>query len=122
MKTLEKTNLKERRPLIEGIKPSNVERSVEEKFVYSKPNTVPNTVEPSQSPTVETVAEEREGKGQQTSTISRVPLTTRVRTDFAAALKRASLQRQLNGEFPNTLQDILEEAMEPWLRSKGYLK
>jgi hypothetical protein len=122
MKTLEKPSLKERRPLIQGIKPSNVERAVEEQFVYSKPNTVPNTVEPSEPQVTEKPTEEREGKGQQTSTISRVPLTTRVRTDFAAALKRASLQRQLNGEFPNTLQDILEEAMEPWLRSKGYLK
>ena len=50
-----------------------------------------------------------------------MPLTTRVRADFAAALKRASLERQLDGVIPNTLQDILEEALEPWLRSNGYL-
>ena len=35
--------------------------------------------------------------------------------DFAKALKRASLERQLKGLEPNTLQDILEEAIEPWL-------
>jgi hypothetical protein len=34
--------------------------------------------------------------------------------------QRASLERQLNGTAPNTLQDILEEALEPWLRSNGY--
>jgi hypothetical protein len=51
-----------------------------------------------------------------------VPLTTRIRTDLATALKRASLERQLSGEKPNTVQDILEEALEPWLKGKGYLK
>ena len=48
--------------------------------------------------------------------------STKVRSDYAAALKRASLERQLNGVYPNTLQDILEEALEPWLRSNGYVK
>jgi hypothetical protein len=41
MKTQEKPGLKERRPLIEGIKPSNVDRSVEEKFVYSGTVSIP---------------------------------------------------------------------------------
>ncbi|RUL89456.1 hypothetical protein TsocGM_01400 [Tautonia sociabilis] len=54
--------------------------------------------------------------------LSRVPLSTRIRSDFSAALKRASLERQLAGVEPNTLQDILEQAVEPWLRSNGYLK
>lgn len=48
-------------------------------------------------------------------------LNTRVRADFAAAVKRASLERQLRDEYPNTVQDILEEALEPWLRKNGYL-
>jgi len=38
-----------------------------------------------------------------------MPLTTRIRSDYGAALKRASLERQLAGQVPNTLQDILEE-------------
>jgi len=38
-----------------------------------------------------------------------------------AALKRASLERQLQGTEPSTLRDILEEAIEPWLRTNGYL-
>jgi hypothetical protein len=52
----------------------------------------------------------------------RVPLTTRIRHKYAAGLKRASLERQLTGEKPNTVQDILEEALEPWLKERGFLK
>ncbi len=55
------------------------------------------------------------------STQARVPISTRMRTDFATALKRASLERQLSGMEPSALQDILEQAVEPWLRSNGYL-
>jgi hypothetical protein len=51
-----------------------------------------------------------------------VPLTTRMRRDYAQALKRASLERQLAGEMPNTMQDILEQALEPWLKDRGFLK
>jgi hypothetical protein len=53
--------------------------------------------------------------------VSRSPISTRIRADFAAALKRASLERQLAGAEPHTLQDILEEAIEPWLKANGYL-
>jgi hypothetical protein len=52
---------------------------------------------------------------------ARVPLSTRMRGDFAEALKTASLERQLKKTHPNTLTDILEEAVEPWLRKHGYL-
>ncbi len=55
-------------------------------------------------------------------TIQRVPISTRIRSDYAAALKRASLERQLNGIEPHTLQDILEQVIEPWLKSNGYLR
>ena len=53
--------------------------------------------------------------------VSRSPFSTRLRSDFSTALKRASLERQLSGFVPNTLQDILEEALEPWLRKNNYL-
>jgi hypothetical protein len=52
---------------------------------------------------------------------ARVPLSTRMRSDFAEALKTVSLERQLKKLQPNTLTDILEEAVEPWLRDHGYL-
>ena len=53
--------------------------------------------------------------------LQRSPLTTKLRKDMADALKRASLERQLSGETPSAIQEILEEALEPWLKSKGYL-
>jgi hypothetical protein len=56
-----------------------------------------------------------------TPTLSRSPFSTRIRTDFTTALKRASLERQLKGVEPHTLVDILEQAIEPWLKSNGYL-
>lgn len=98
----------ERRALIEGLKaPSTpVDPGKEEAFVFG----------------------DKKAKGTEpaTSTVpaapARVPLSTRMRGDFAAALKRASLERQLSGVEPNTLTDILEQAVEPWLRAHGYLK
>jgi hypothetical protein len=108
----------ERRSLIEGLKKTPaVDPALEDKFVFgAKPQTQQSKQTQASSP----VAETREGKGQ-AAPISRAPLTIRFRATFAAALKRASLERQLQGVVPNTLQDILEEAVEPWLRSNGYL-
>jgi hypothetical protein len=53
--------------------------------------------------------------------LHRVPLSTRIRSDYAEALKRASLERQLAGTEPSTLIDMLEQALEPWLKANGYL-
>jgi hypothetical protein len=53
--------------------------------------------------------------------VARSPLSTRIRSDLGTALKRASLERQLNGIEPNSLCDILEAAIEPWLKTNGYL-
>jgi hypothetical protein len=105
----------ERRALIEGVKPAtDVAASMEKQFVFgSKANSAPQTPTPP--------VEAREEKGQAGKPVSRVPFTTRVRADYASALKRASLERELNGVFPHTLQDLLEDALEPWLRSNGYL-
>jgi hypothetical protein len=102
-----------RRKLIEGIKP---DPATENAFVYSdhrKPSAV------SEAPAAPAAADE--SKAPTAKAVSRAPLTTRVRSEFATALKRASLERQLHGITPNTLQDILEEALEPWLRKNGYL-
>ena len=43
-------------------------------------------------------------------------------SDLAQALKRASLERKLDGQTPDTVQEILEELLEPWLHEHGYLK
>jgi hypothetical protein len=89
--------------LIDGLKatPPAIDPGKEKNFVYSQ-----KTPEAPPAPTV---------------TMNRVPLSTRVREDFAKALKRASLERQLKNVEPHTLQDILEEAVEPWLKANGYL-
>jgi hypothetical protein len=99
-----------RRALTEGLKPTAapVDPSKEKAFVFS----------------------DNKGKGPELSTATatvpaipaRVALSTRMRGDYATALKRASLERQLGGVEPHTLTDILEQAIEPWLRANGYLK
>ena len=106
----------ERKTLVDGLKTTgNVDPSLEKAFVHGDPQKPKPALPPSADP------ELREGKGHKGHSVGRVPLTTRVRSDYAAALKRASLERQLSGVFPNTLQDILEEALQPWLRANGYL-
>jgi hypothetical protein len=99
----------ERRSLVEALKQSpTVDPKIEKEFVFqAKP---PATSEPATPPPTPVP-----------STVSRSPISTRIRADFAAALKRASLERQLAGAEPHTLQDILEEAIEPWLKANGYL-
>ncbi len=100
----------DRRSLIEGLKqtPSTIDPKLEKEFVFkSKPATSGEGTSPA-SPSVSPVAP-----------IARSPISTRIRADFAAALKRTSLERQLKGIEPNTLQDILEEAIEPWLKANG---
>ena len=50
-----------------------------------------------------------------------IPVTVRLRPELAGALKRASLERQLAGEESYTQQELVEQALEPWLTSRGYL-
>jgi hypothetical protein len=106
-----------RRPLVEGLRPATpADPAVEREFVHG-----PKAAEKVGKPT-DTKAASEAGAAKGQKPLSRVPFTTRVREDFATALKRASLERQLNNQTPNTLQDILEEALEPWLRTHGYIQ
>ena len=97
----------ERRTLVEGLKatpPELLDPKLEKQFVLSgKVGAEPTKAAAATKP-------------------ARSPISTRIRTDFATALKRASLERQLSGQEPNTLQDILEEAIAPWLKANGYLQ
>ncbi len=120
-----------RRSLISGLTPSpKADPRKEEEFVYGrkeparesakkKPRPQPEVPSPppAPAPVVEVAPEQLAGTSP-----GRSPLTTRLRSDLATALKRASLERQLAGQAPNTVQDILEEALEPWLKEHGYLK
>jgi hypothetical protein len=107
--------MSERRALVEGLKPTvlPVDPEKEKAFVFRDPK----------EPTAKTNAPSVATPTSATTVVhARVPFSTRMRADFAAALKRASLERQLAAVEPNTLQDMLEQAVEPWLRSNGYLK
>jgi hypothetical protein len=99
----------ERRPLTEGLRPTaqvpSVDPQLEREFVHGKKAAPP-------APQTATAQ----------SPFARVPISTRIRSEYADALKRASLERQLNKVEPNTLQDILEQAIEPWLRQNGYIR
>jgi len=117
MTTSDAKGTKERRSLIEGLSTASpVDRAVENQFVYAQKPVASGATKaiekPDESPTAAKM---------HAPSVARVPFTTRLRGDFAAALKRASLERQLSGTTPNTLQDILEEALEPWLQANGYL-
>lgn len=104
-----------RRALVEGLKPTEgaADPKKEKAFVFGeKEGAAP---EQPDGPLPASIRSAANG-------LSRVPMSTRMRADFSAALKRASLERQLAGIEPNTLQDILEQAVEPWLRNNGYLK
>jgi len=50
-----------------------------------------------------------------------IPVNVRIRPDIATALQTASLERQLQGLEPSSKREIVEEALEPWLRTNGYL-
>ena len=50
-----------------------------------------------------------------------ISVNVRVRPEIGAALQTASLQRQLQGVEPFSKREIVEEALEPWLRENGYL-
>jgi hypothetical protein len=97
-----------RRPLTEGLKiPTEPPREVEKQFVFGEKanaNASPELV-----------------SAKTSSHVTRLPFTTRIRADLAQAAKRASLERQLQGIEPNTVQEILESALEPWLRANGYV-
>jgi hypothetical protein len=97
----------DRRSLTEGLKPATppVDPLKEKEFVYG-----------------DKAPKEQTSKPSPAAALNRVPISTRIRGDFAAALKRCSLERQLHGVEPNTLQDILEQAIEPWLKSNGYIQ
>lgn len=54
--------------------------------------------------------------------VALIPVTVRLRPAIAIGLKRASLELQLAGEEIYTQQELVEQALEPWLQSLGYLE
>jgi hypothetical protein len=103
-----------RRPLVDGIKAKPQEnRAAEEQFIYGD-KLEPEAATPAPPPMEPTAV-------RAATKITRVPFTTRIRADLAEAVKNASLERQLRKIEPNQVQEILESALEPWLRANGYI-
>ncbi len=63
----------------------------------------------------------RRARPSKVAPVGLIPVTVRLRPEIAGALKRASLERQLAGEELFTQQDIVEQALEPWLHREGLL-
>jgi hypothetical protein len=125
----------QRRPLIAGVNaPDNVDPDAVRAFVTQER---PKDSRPELAVLKESIGESDQREPVQpqpdeptTSTIQRgkgklpvglIPVTVRLRPEIAGALKRASLERQLAGEDVYTQQDLVELALEPWLRSQGHL-
>jgi hypothetical protein len=119
-----------RRTLLEGLKSrEKAERLKEEAFVFrkeEKPEPPARRRKATPAKTAGRGGERPAPPPPQAAKLQalagRVSLNARIRPELAQALKRASLERQLAGELPNTVQDILEQALEPWLKEQGYLK
>lgn len=128
----------ERRALIEGLADAEgFDPDQAEEFIQTgkvspgarTPSRTPETTKPAteESPARPRLPQSVVAAAQAPTTspltgVGRVPVGARVRTELAAALKRASLERQLQGVQPNSVQDILEESLELWLLKHGHLK
>ena len=102
----------ERRSLVDGLKqtPPPLDPEIERNFVFQ-----------TKKPSTDSVPPVASRASTATTTVQRTPISTRIRTDFQDALKRASLERQLKKIEPNSIQDLLEEALEPWLKANNLI-
>ena len=114
--------MKERRSLVDGLTtPDSAQAEREKAFVFGTPEPAEAETSPAAPKSIaepQTVFDSK----VLPQFAGRVPVTTRTRPEVATALKRASLTRQLNGIEPYYVQDIMEEALETWLRTNGYLE
>jgi hypothetical protein len=85
----------------------------EEKETVSPKNEKPATITAPKTPEPQTDAA--------VMTPGLIPIHVRVSPEIAGALKTAALQRELRGVEPFTKREIVEQALEPWLKKNGYL-
>lgn len=108
---------KDRRTLIEGLKNDPeppVDLKVELDFIHQDKKPAP-AAEP------KAAARLPAGSSNPGNSAALVALTARIPAEKFQALKRASFERQLQGVKPSSIQEIVEEALTPWLRKHGYL-
>ncbi len=110
---------KERRPLTEGLKTEpEVDPKLAHEFVFQSKAPAPPVAPAGESAPTQRLAAAPVNPANQSAL---VPLTARIPAEMFQALKRASFERQLQGVEPNSMQDIVEEALRPWLRKHGYM-
>ncbi|GAB5515221.1 hypothetical protein [Rhodopirellula baltica] len=102
----------QRRSLVEGLSNTPEVKSLEKEFVFGEKSAEKD--EDTELRLDEPKASSEEVMPQYRG---RVPLTTRCRPELASAIKRASLERQLQGVEPSRIQDIIEQALERWLEA-----
>lgn len=122
----------ERRPLSSRVNPvPNADPEAVRRFVTGEPPPTPPiaAVESPPTPTEERnptvvprAAAKRRTRHSGALPVGLIPVTVRLRAEIAGALKRASLERQLEGVAMFTQQELVEAALEPWLRRNGYLE
>lgn len=120
----------ERKPLTAGLSvvPPGADPDAVKAFVTQERKPEPEkeaklpTPERADIPEPEEEPAPRKRKGKKAAVpVGLIPVTVRLKPEIAAALKRASLERQLAGEEVYTQQDLVEEALEPWLKREGIL-
>jgi hypothetical protein len=123
--------MKDRRSLIQGLTDvEDIDTDLAEEFIAtgkslppsaSTPDVAPAPAEPALPPSLRPRVAADTAVSSPLTGVGRVPVGARVRTEIAAALKRASLERQLQGIQPNSVQEIIEDSLELWLLKHGHL-
>jgi hypothetical protein len=104
---------KDRRSLTEGLQPEPaIDPKVAEAFVFQNKAKTSAAIEP-----VRLAADTLKPAAAK----ALIPLTARIPAELFMTLKRASFERELQGVEPSSFQDIVVEALTPWLRNNGYL-
>jgi len=117
----------ERRPLRAGINivenadPEKVEAFIRQVPMVEKPQESMAVASASDTGPKMTARPFKRNRPLRSLPIGLIPVTVRLRPEIAAALKRAALERELAGIELHTQQEIVENALEPWLRSEGVL-
>jgi hypothetical protein len=105
-------------------------------FIQSNPPVIPVVELPPEIPSAELKSSQKSSIHQTRSKPSDVPpsraatpasedylvaITTRLQARTAEALRRAYLEQKLNRRNPATQQEIIEIALQHWLRKNSYL-
>ena len=105
-----------------------VDPVMEAEFVHgntSSPETAsPAPPPPSSANTTEAATHPAPGSSTMSAALAPglIPVNVRIRPELARALKTASLTRQLSGTTPFCKREIVEQALEAWLRAERYVK